>query len=138
MAKLIRKCCFCTFSKSHRNYSFFVYSVFINYNESIFYEHHVFSPSILLFERKRILFLISDENIYWIYDEFLSDYTQAIRLNPNYADAYYDRGLLHYFEKRYTEAFADFSSALRIDYDSMPAEVDYAIEDMGGWPEGGN
>ena len=63
----------------------------------------------------------------------LPDYDEAIRLNPNYAEAYYDRGLLQYFKKNYTEALADFESALRIDRDSMSAEVDYAIEDMGGW-----
>ena len=67
------------------------------------------------------------------YDLSLPDYDEAIRLNPNYAEAYYDRGLLQYFKKNYTEALADFESALRIDRDSMPAEVDYAIEDMGAW-----
>ena len=65
--------------------------------------------------------------------ETIEECTKTIQQDPNNAEAYYDRGLLQYFKKNYTEALADFKTALRIDYDSMPAEVDYAIEDMGGW-----
>jgi tetratricopeptide (TPR) repeat protein len=67
-------------------------------------------------------------------EQTIEECTKTIQQDPNNAKAYYDRGLLQYFNKNYTEAL----SALRIDRDSMPAEVDYAIEDMGTWPKGDN
>ena len=47
----------------------FIHSLFIpysliNYNDSNFYEHHEFGEPVLLFERKRILTLISDDDFY--------------------------------------------------------------------------
>jgi hypothetical protein len=48
---------------SEITHSLFIPYSLINYNNSTFYEHHEFGGSILLFERKRILSLINDENI---------------------------------------------------------------------------
>lgn len=45
-------------------HSIFIPYSLINYNNSTFFEHHEFGEPILLFERKRILSLIKDENIY--------------------------------------------------------------------------
>ncbi len=45
-------------------HSLFIPYSLINYNNSTFYEHHEFGEPILLFERKRILSLIKDENIF--------------------------------------------------------------------------
>jgi len=45
-------------------HSLFIPYSLINYNNSTFFEHHEFGEPILLFERKRILSLIKDENIY--------------------------------------------------------------------------
>lgn len=45
-------------------HSMFIPYSLINYNKSSFFEHHEFGEPILLFERKRILTLIKDENIY--------------------------------------------------------------------------
>lgn len=44
-------------------HSLFIPYSLINYNNSEFFEHHEFGEPILLFERKRILSLISDEGI---------------------------------------------------------------------------
>jgi len=49
---------------SEINHSLFIPYSLINYNNSAFFEHHEFGESILLFERKRILSLIDNENIY--------------------------------------------------------------------------
>jgi hypothetical protein len=48
---------------SEITHSLFIPYSLINYNNSTFYEHHEFGESILLFERKRILSLIKDDNI---------------------------------------------------------------------------
>ncbi len=45
-------------------HSLFIPYSLINYNNLTFYEHHEFGEPILLFERKRILSLIKDGNIY--------------------------------------------------------------------------
>lgn len=45
-------------------HSLFIPYSLINYNNSTFFEHHEFGEPILLFERKRILSLIKDENIF--------------------------------------------------------------------------
>jgi hypothetical protein len=54
---------FLNFYLSEILHSLFIPYSLINYNNSTFYEHHEFGESILLFERKRILSLIEDEDI---------------------------------------------------------------------------
>lgn len=46
------------------NHTIFIPYSLINYNNSMFYEHHMFSSDLLIFERKRIISLIDDENIF--------------------------------------------------------------------------
>ena len=43
-----------------------------------------------------------------------ADYDRAIQLNPNNADAYFNRGLLRYEQKNYKSAEADYTQAIRI------------------------
>jgi tetratricopeptide (TPR) repeat protein len=38
----------------------------------------------------------------------------VIRINPGYAQAYTDRGVIHYLEGRYDQAIADYDQALRL------------------------
>lgn len=49
----------------------------------------------------------------------IDNYTNAIRINPEYTNAYNNRGLLYYELGRYQEAIDDFSNAIRFssDYD---------------------
>ncbi|MDR1897316.1 MAG: hypothetical protein LBR10_11060 [Prevotellaceae bacterium] len=49
---------------SNITHSLFIPYSLINYNDSVFFEHHEFGEPVLLFERKRILSLIEDKNIY--------------------------------------------------------------------------
>ena len=49
-----------------------------------------------------------------LYDQAIADYTQAIRLNPNYALAYYNRGNVYYRKGDYDRAIADYEAVLRI------------------------
>ena len=49
------------------------------------------------------------------YDEAIKDYTEAIRLDPNYAWAYNNRGNVYYSKKDYDRAIADYDEALRVD-----------------------
>ncbi len=44
----------------------------------------------------------------------IADLTEAIRLNPNYASAYNNRGVVHYELKDLQGAVADYNSALKI------------------------
>ena len=48
------------------------------------------------------------------YDQAIADYNQAIRLNPNYGMAYYNRGSAYADKRDYDRAIADFEVALRI------------------------
>jgi tetratricopeptide (TPR) repeat protein len=45
----------------------------------------------------------------------LADYDDAIRLNPNYIAAFYNRGLLFDEKKEYERAIDDFNVVLKID-----------------------
>ena len=48
------------------------------------------------------------------YDNAISDYTEAIRLNPNDADAYRFRGRAYRRQRKDDEALADFAEAGRL------------------------
>jgi tetratricopeptide (TPR) repeat protein len=55
------------------------------------------------------------------YDKAISDFTEAIRLDPNYAAAYYNRGLAYYFNSSwgtFDKAISDHSEAIRLDPNS--------------------
>jgi len=45
--------------------------------------------------------------------------TYAIELDPNYADAYFQRAQLHYAEKKYYQATKDYEAALRNNYEDV-------------------
>ncbi len=49
------------------------------------------------------------------FDKALSDYNEAIKIDPRYAQAYYNRGLVQMEKKDYDKAIADFSEAIRLD-----------------------
>ncbi len=48
------------------------------------------------------------------YDRALADYMEAIRLDPNYAQAFIDRGAAYYMKGDYKKAVADESEAIRL------------------------
>src|SRR5262249_28231960 len=45
-------------------------------------------------------------------DKAIAAYTEAIRLNPSFAQAYTDRGVIYYRLDRYDEAIADYEKSL--------------------------
>src|SRR5439155_1269934 len=49
------------------------------------------------------------------YEEALAAYEQAIRLDPNYAMAYYNKGFVLSSRSRYEEALTAFEQTLRLD-----------------------
>ncbi len=56
------------------------------------------------------------------YDRAIVDYDLALRLNPQDADAYNNRGLVYYNKRDYDLAIADYDSALAIDTNEKHAE----------------
>lgn len=48
------------------------------------------------------------------FDRAIAEYNEAIRLDPDYAGAYYNRGAARYAKKEYDKAIEDFSTAIRI------------------------
>jgi len=51
----------------------------------------------------------------WAYDQAIADYNEAIRLDPKFALAYFNRGLARYAKQAYDEAIADYDGAIRLD-----------------------
>ncbi len=49
------------------------------------------------------------------YDDAIADYTKAIALDPNFADAYSNRGVVYYEKGNKEQTIADFRKALEID-----------------------
>ena len=47
-------------------------------------------------------------------DDAIADYTEAIRLNPDYAEAYNNRGFIHNMKGDYDDAIADYTEAIRL------------------------
>lgn len=48
------------------------------------------------------------------YDKAILDFTQAVSLNPGYADGYYNRGLSYFKKADYDKAILDFSQAIKL------------------------
>ena len=65
-------------------------------------------------------YIISGESAYnrGDYDRAISDFTQAIRLDPNSATAYNNRGLTYDTKGDYDKALADYTQAIRLDPNS--------------------
>jgi Flp pilus assembly protein TadD len=54
-------------------------------------------------------------------DKAISDYTEAIRLRPDDADAYFLRGHAYYLKKEYDKAISDETEAIRLKPDYSAA-----------------
>ena len=54
-------------------------------------------------------------------DRAIADYGQAIRLKPNHAEAYFNRGTLYFLAAQHDQAIADFDRAIRL----KPGQVLY-------------
>ena len=50
------------------------------------------------------------------YETAITNYNQALQINPNDADLYYKRGLAHYYLGDYETAIADYSQAIQINF----------------------
>ena len=48
------------------------------------------------------------------YDSAIADYSEAIRINPNEANIYYNRGTANFYIAQYESAIDDFDEAIRI------------------------
>jgi len=48
-------------------------------------------------------------------DKAIAAYNEAIRLDPDYAEAYDSRGSVHYFMGDHDKALADYNEAIRLD-----------------------
>jgi tetratricopeptide (TPR) repeat protein len=49
------------------------------------------------------------------YDRAIADYTDAIRLEPNFAHAFYNRGTAYQVKRDYDHAIADYTDAIGLD-----------------------
>ena len=61
------------------------------------------------------------------FDKEVADYTEAIRLKPDLADAYYGRGLALGKKGDVDRSIADFSDAIRLNPKYAPAYYDRGV-----------
>jgi tetratricopeptide (TPR) repeat protein len=81
---------------------------------------------VIVSQAKAESFFQRGEQRYWR-DDFqgaIADYTQAIRHDPNFADAYINRGLCRFQQKDFQRAIADYTQALRINPNFAYAYLD--------------
>ena len=55
------------------------------------------------------------------YNYQIANYTSSIRLDPDYYEAYYNRGAAYLYLEEYRSAISDFTSAIRLDPDDPDA-----------------
>jgi len=60
-------------------------------------------------------------------DLALKDFNQAIKLNPDYAEAYTNRGILHLKNDRYNLAYNDFEQAIRLNPKDPASHINKAL-----------
>jgi tetratricopeptide (TPR) repeat protein len=53
----------------------------------------------------------------------IEDYTQSIRINPNFAQTYYNRGVAKSDLEDYQGAITDYTNSLRLDPDDFPSYI---------------
>ena len=71
---------------------------------------------------------------YWKKDEFdtaITDYTNAIELDPEYAEAYNHRGIAYLNNGNFDDAIADYTEAIRLDQEFAEAYKDRATAYLG-------
>jgi tetratricopeptide (TPR) repeat protein len=59
--------------------------------------------------------------------EAINHFNQALLLNPDYANAYFNRGMINIKSGQYKEALQDFSETIRLKPDYIPAYFNRAI-----------
>ena len=64
------------------------------------------------------------------HEEAIADYDEAIRLEPDYAEAYNHRGIARRNLERYEEAIADYDEAIRLRPDFISTYYDRARANM--------
>ena len=64
----------------------------------------------------------------------LADYSRAIRLDPQYVSAYFNRGLIYYEQGQPQRALADFDKVLEIDPKNERARKgrEFIVKQQGG------
>jgi tetratricopeptide (TPR) repeat protein len=55
------------------------------------------------------------------YDRAIEDYNEALRLKPDFAQAFSDRGAALYFKGEYQKAIADYDEAIRLEPENARA-----------------
>jgi tetratricopeptide (TPR) repeat protein len=66
------------------------------------------------------------------YDQAIDDYTKAIELRPDYAEAYNDRGFAYYLKGDYPRAIADYTRAIELRPDYPKAWNNRGVAYMAG------
>jgi tetratricopeptide (TPR) repeat protein len=67
-----------------------------------------------------------------ILDEAIEAFTEAIRLKADFAEAYYNRGIVWYYKKDYARARADWEKTLQIDPDHAGARQNLELPERLG------
>jgi tetratricopeptide (TPR) repeat protein len=67
------------------------------------------------------------ESVFGQFDKAISDYSEAIRLKPDFAHAFNGRALIYFKLKRYDKAIADYSEAIRLKPDFTLAYRNRAV-----------
>ena len=67
------------------------------------------------------------------YDKGIADATEATRIDPTYADAYYNRGIMYERSGRTVDAISDYRRALAMNRSDAASEA--ALKRLGAAPD---